>query len=81
MAGSGMDRDHLRGILFLHIPGLSITDPGASALPGIPPHCGFVGWFSGAWFSWALFESRILRLNDRFPSAAGEALVTRASAN
>jgi hypothetical protein len=22
----------------LHIPGLSITDPGAGALPGIPPH-------------------------------------------
>lgn len=71
MAGSGMDRDHLRGILLQHIR-LNITHPGAGALPGIPPH-GSAEVFlpvmtaiSRAWFSGALFESRILRLNDRF---------------
>lgn len=82
-----MDRDHLRGILLQHIR-LNITHPGAGALPGIPPH-GSAEVFlpvmtaiSWAWFSGALFESRILRLNDRFPvqDAASEALVTRAGA-
>ena len=71
VAGSGMDRDHLRGILLQHIR-LNITHPGAGALPGIPPH-GSAEVFlpvmtaiSWAWFSGALFESRILRPNDRF---------------
>jgi hypothetical protein len=78
----------------LYIPDLSITDRWLAPWPGIPPHgsaevflplATAISWvrFSGAWFSGASFESRILRLNDRFPvqNAAGEALVTRASAN
>jgi len=94
-AGSsgGVDRDISEGFYFLHIPGLSISDRGLTpcreSRRTAPLRCfcrsgprfrgpGFQGRFS-----WALFKARILRLNDRFPvqDAAGEALVTRASAN
>ena len=72
----------------MHIPGLSITDPGAGALPGIPPHGSaevflpLIAAILGLVFV-SVVRVAILRLNDRFPveDAAGEALVTRASAN
>jgi hypothetical protein len=80
-----MDRDHLRGILLQHIPGLNITDP---AQPGIPPHGSaevflpLIAAILGLVFV-SVVRVAILRLNDRFPveDAAGEALVTRANAN
>ena len=75
------------GLYLLHIPALSITDRWLAPWLGNPRHgsaevfLALATAISLAWFSWTFFESRILRLKDRFtvPYAARKALVTRAN--